>query len=51
MWSTKSKALRKIVVMYNIDIVIALKARKEAITKKLNNLTQNVGIVHQPILV
>lgn len=39
MWLIKSEALRKIVVMYNIDIVTALRAQKEAITKKLNNLT------------
>lgn len=36
---------------HNIDVVATMVAQQEAQTKKLDKLTQNVSMVHQPVLV
>lgn len=48
-WPTKREISQKIVVIHNIDVVTTLAAQMELLTKKLDNLTQSVNMVYQPI--
>lgn len=48
LWSSERKISRKIVGIHSINAVIALMSQMEVLTKKLDNQTQNVSIVHQP---
>ncbi|XP_022846187.1 uncharacterized protein LOC111368910 [Olea europaea var. sylvestris] len=47
-WLTDREAPRKIVGLHNVDAVTALVAQMEAITKKLDTLTQFVHMVQHP---
>lgn len=47
-WPTDREAPRKAAGMHNIDSVTALAAQMEAITKKLDTLTQSVNMVQTP---
>lgn len=48
MWYIDKEVLRKTTRVYNIDVMTA---QLEVLTKKLNKLTQNASMVHQPTLV
>lgn len=48
MWPIERKISRKTTTIHNVDTFPALVAQIEIITMKMDNLAQNVSMVHQP---